>query len=235
MSTFNPIFYYNMITAVSDPYLDNQLMYYPLDTNANELISGRNGVSTNISYANVGINGNCATFNGASSVITLSQAAMRGILASGTLPISFNIWLKPTVNANYIFACRFSSGASMELSYNSASSISYTLYTTSAANGIRITIPVTLSTINWNMLTFTFGGGTSRLGLKAYWNGSEVLTATRSNFGTFTGVAGNPTLAIGRAGHFIGGYFNGQIDSIRIWRDRQLTAAEIANIYTTLY
>lgn len=234
MSTFNPIFYYNII-KISDPYLANQIIYYPFDTNANEVISGRNGTSSNMSYTSSGINGNCATFNGTSSVITVSQAVMSSILASGTLPISFNIWLKPTVNANYIFACRFSSGASMELSYNSASSISYTLYTISAANGIRITIPVTLSTINWNMLTFTFGGGTSRLGLKAYWNGSEVLTATTSSFGTFTGVAGNQPLSIGRAGHFIGGYFNGQIDSIRIWRDRQLTAAEIADIYTTLY
>ena len=219
-----------------DPYLANQIMYYPLDTNANELISGRNGVSSNMSYTGSGISGNCATFNGTSSVITVSQAVMGGILASGTLPISFNIWLKPTVNANYIFACRFSSGASMELSYNSASSISYTLYTTTAANGIRITIPVTLSTINWNMLTFTFAGGTSRAGLKAYWNGSEVFTATRISFGTFTGVAGiNPPLSIGRGGHFVGGYYKGQMDSIRIWRNRQLTAAEIANIYTTLY
>lgn len=218
-----------------DPYLANQIMYYPLDTNANELISGRNGVSTNISYTGTGINGNCATFNGTSSVITVSQAVMGGILSSGTSPISFNIWLKPTVNANYIFACRYSSGSLMELVYNSTSSISYNLYTLTAANGIRITIPITLSTTNWNMLTFTFSGGTSRLGLKAYWNGSEVLTATRASFGTFTGVAGNPPLAIGRAGHFIGGYFNGQMDSIRIWRDRELTAAEIANIYTTLY
>lgn len=229
-------YYRTLIQQIQiDPYLANQIMYYPLNTNANELISGRNGVSTNISYANVGINGNCATFNGTSSVIKVSQAVMNGILDSVTLPISFNIWLKPTVNANYIFACRFSSGASMELIYNSSSSISYNLYTLTASNGIRITIPITLSTTNWNMLTFTFSGGTLSSGLKAYWNGSEVLTATRASFGTFTGVAGNPPLVIGGAGHFIGGYFNGQIDSIRIWRDRQLTAAEIANIYTTLY
>jgi len=218
-----------------DPYLANQIMYYPLDSNANELISGRNGTSTNISYANTGINGNCATFNGTSSVITVTQAVMNSILASGTLPISFNIWVKPVTNSGTIFAARFSSGASMELVYNSTSSISYNLYTNSAANGIRITLPITLSTTNWNMLTFTFSGGTSSAGLKAYWNGSEVLTATRASFGTFTGVAGNPPLAIGRAGHFLGGYFNGQMDSIRVWRNRQLTAAEITNIYTTFY
>ncbi len=86
-----------------------------------------------------------------------------------------------------------------------------------------------------NMITFTFSGGTTVGNLKAYLNGI-LLSGSNQIAGVYTGMTNTTAgVVLGRQGNIATNFLNGRLDQTRIWKDRELTAAEIANIYTTLY
>ena len=86
------------------------------------------------------------------------------------------------------------------------------------------------------MITFTFSGGLSYLGLKLYVNGVESTPHTATNAGTYTGMPNTSApVVLGKLGSAPAGYLNGRLDQTRIWKGRVLTATEVLDIYNTLY
>jgi hypothetical protein len=217
-----------------DPYLASQIAYYPFNTNSNDLINAQNGTDTAISYANAGIVGNSATFNGTSSMINIAD---NDNFSFGTGSFSINIWVYPVGNSGYLISKRNASFIEYQSTYNITSgTIVLTLFSGSTTgNSIGRTFSGALTANAWNMVTFTFSGGTSASNIKGYLNGT-LLSATNNVAGTYVAMSNTTAgVILGRLGSAASGYLNGRLDQTRIWKGRELTQSEITNIYTTLY
>jgi len=227
--------YYRSL-IVSDLYLTNQIVYYPFNSNSNDLINAQNGTDTSISYANTGVVGNSATFNGTSSMINIAD---NDNFSFGTGSFSINIWVYPNTLglSGYLISKRNVSFIEYQSTYNiTTSQIVIQLYSGgTTTNFIGRTLTGTLTANAWNMITFTSSGGTSPTNIKGYLNGT-LLTGTNQSGGTYTGMANTTAgVILGRLGSAASGYLNGRLDQTRIWKGRELTQSEITNIYNTLY
>jgi len=94
----------------------------------------------------------------------------------------------------------------------------------------------TLSTGQWYMVTATDNGSKTEAGMKLYVNGSQVATTSFSS-GLYTGMTANnvANTRIGQAAWNTnnGTQHQGYIDSLSIWRGRELTAFEIGQLYNS--
>lgn len=217
-----------------DLYLINQVAHYAFDSNSNDSINGQNGTDTNIVYTNPGIVGNSATFNGTSSLITIADNDNFSFLA---LPFSINIWVYPVGNSGYIISKRNASFIEYQLTYNiSSATLIFNLYDAGSTSiSIGRTFSVALTANAWNMVTLTFAGGTSVTGINAYKNAS-LLTGTNQTSGTYTGMINtSANVILGRQGNVSSGFFNGRMDKLRAWKNREMSSTEITNIYNTQY
>ena len=209
-----------------DPYLASQIAYYPFDTNSNDLINAQNGTDTAVSYANAGIVGNSATFNGTSSMINIAD---NDNFSFGTGSFSINIWVYPVGNSGYLISKRNASFIEYQSNYNiTSSTIIFNMYSGgTTAVYIGRTFVGALTANAWNMITFTFSGGTAVSNLKA---------SSNQTIGVYTGMTNTTAgVILGRLGSVASGYLNGRLDQTRIWKGRELTQSEITNIYNTLY
>ena len=234
MSTFNPIFYYNTITA--DPLLRNQIAYYPFDSNANDLINAYNGTSANIVYTNPGIVNTSATFNGTSSTINIPNPASNDF-SFDTGAYSTNIWMyiPPAGVGGTILSKRDTVNHEWTMFHNRG--LNQLIWTIRSTSGgfIGRTASIVIPSNTWSMITVTSSGGVSVGGIKIYFNG-VLTTASNQGSGTYTG--NNPTgcrTILGRQGNNLGVYLNARLDKARIWKGRELTQSEITNMYNTLY
>ena len=87
---------------------------------------------------------------------------------------------------------------------------------------------------SWHHYTVTYDGSETSAGIKLYIDGvSQALTYSIA--GTYTGmINGSKAINIGsRSWQPNGGSFYGKLDETHIWKDRELTAAEVMYIYTT--
>lgn len=217
-----------------DPYLASQIAYYPFDTNSNDLINAQNGTDTAVSYANAGIVGNSATFNGTSSMINIAD---NDNFSFGTGSFSINIWVYPVGNSGYLISKRNASFIEYQSTYNiTSATIILTLFSGSTTgNSIGSTFSGALTANAWNMVTFTFSGGTSASNIKCYLN-AVPLSGTNQTIGTYVAMSNTTAgVILGRLGSAASGYLNGRLDQTRIWKGRELTSGEVSNIYTTLY
>ncbi len=217
-----------------DPYLASQIAYYPFDTNSNDLINAQNGTDTAVSYANAGIVGNSATFNGTSSMINIAD---NDNFSFGTGSFSINIWVYPVGDLGYLISKRNASFIEYQSIYNiTSATIMFNMYsggTTAVFIGRSFVGALTANA--WNMITFTFSGGTAVSNLKAYLNGT-LLSGSNQATGVYTGMTNTTAgVILGRQGNIAVGFLNGRLDQTRIWKGRELTQSEITNIYNTLY
>jgi hypothetical protein len=219
----------------SDPYLLNQIAYYPFNSNSNDLINAQNGTDTNISYSNVGQVGNSATFNGTSSLISVAD---NDNFSFGSNSFSINIWIYPVGNSGFLLSKRNASFIEYQLSYNiSGSTITLALYgggITSILIGKTFNFSLTAST--WQMLTFTFSGGTLPANINGYHNSTLISSFTTQTVGSYVGMSNTSAgVVFGRQGNAAAGFFNGRLDQTRFWNNRQLTQLEITEIYNNNY
>jgi hypothetical protein len=217
---------------LSDPYLVNQVAHYPFDANANDLINGINGTSTSINYGNAGKIGNCATFSGTSSLILLPD---NDNLSFGSGSFSINFWLYPTqVTGSWIFSKKNSAGVREYDIYYTGPTIVISLY--GSVGSIGRTFTATVSYNAWNMITFTFPGGTAAGNIKGYLNSNLITVASNQTVAGYTGMPNTvATVKLGRDGTAANNQLQGRLDQTRIWKGRELSASEITDIYNTLY
>ena len=87
---------------------------------------------------------------------------------------------------------------------------------------------------SWHHYTVTYDGSATFAGIKLYIDGASQ-TLANSSAGTYTGmVNGSQAINIGsRSWQPSAGSFWGKLDEYHIWKNRELTAAEVTDIYTT--
>lgn len=216
--------------------LTNLVAYYNLDANANDVVNSHNGTSTNISYANAGINGNCATFNGSSSYISVPQSTDFDFsTVSNDLPFTISFWSYSVSNSGNQWVMNKRGGLGSNDQWQIVKvgvNIYLSLFTTTAIYiGKYINATPTLNV--WEHYVFTYNGNGTNAGINCYKNGVSTAT-TNFNAGTYTKMPIiSQTAAIGRANWVGTGYLNGRIDEMAIWKNRELNATEVAELYNT--
>ena len=78
----------------------------------------------------------------------------------------------------------------------------------------------------------TYDGSETSAGIELYFGGSNN-TDTQAGAGTYTGMAGSAQgLAIGaRYNGSYGVLFTGDMDNVRIYKDKELTASEVTDLF----
>lgn len=217
--------------------LTNLVAYYNLDANANDFSGkGHNGTSTNVSYANTGVNGNCATFTGAGSLIAIQQTTDFDFsTVSNDLPFTISFWSYSESNSGNQWIINKRGGTDLNEQWQivkiSGLLSYYLLTTTSIYIGKGVNATPTLNV--WEHYTCTYDGSSTLAGMKWYKNGVSTAT-TNLNAGIYTKMPiTSQTTTIGRANWAITGDFKGRLDEIAIWKNRELNATEVAQLYNT--
>lgn len=242
MATFNPIFYYNVISQVN-PLSVNQVAYFPFDNSLINSINGVTATGTAITYG-IGIGGvanTAVSLNGTTSEIIAADLDIYSFgNGSLNLPNTANIWFyyasgTPTTS---LYSKRSGNIGEYELTFITGGQFQYQ----TAANGIFTKPARTVTTTNansflivnaWNMVTIV-DNGNNTAGCSIYVNGTLCSATTTSSINAPMTNTATP-LHIGRSGGATPRRFGNRLDNFRIWKDRQLTGTEISNIYTTLY
>lgn len=99
-------------------------------------------------------------------------------------------------------------------------------------NNLQLTHTVALSTATWYHITVTYDGSATAAGIKLYLNGSSVAL-TDISAGIYTGMTNtNALLWLGAGGWNPPNHtLDGKMDETHIWRNVELTAAEVLNLY----
>lgn len=214
--------------------LTNLVAYYNLDANANDVVNSHNGTSTNISYANAGINGNCATFNGTSSLITIPQTTDFDFsTVSNDLPFTISVWLNYSTGGIAEILNKQDGTNVQWLMRRVSNYLAFGIFT-NYSNYKYYQFPLgTLIVGNWYHAVFVYDGFGTVSSLTLYLNNS-VVTGPVNNIGTYTKMPiSSQPLIVGRSGSSSSLFYNGKIDEIAIWKNRELNATEVAELYNT--
>ena len=186
-----------------------------------------NGIDTAISYANAGIIGNCATFDGTTSNIALSNP----IAIPTNLTVS--AWIKKVNNAGYqvIFADAanisglypywylMQNGQKLEFAWASTNT-DYIGYDTTS-NVITDT--------NWHFVVVTQTGTSAPI---FYVDNVVAPCSVAFSAGSNIKPPVASGSAFGRTGLYPGYFFNGSIDESGIW-SRALSSTEVSQLYNS--
>ena len=242
MATFNPIFYYNVISQVN-PLSVNQVAYFPFDNSLINSINGVTATGTAIAYG-IGIGGvanTAVSLNGTTSEIVVADLDIYSFgFTSINLPNTANIWFyyASGTSTTSLYSKRSGNIGEYELTFITGGQFQYQ----TAANGSFTTPARTVVTTNansflnvnaWNMVTIV-DNGNKTTGCSIYVNGTLCTATTTAGVNSLMSNTATP-LYIGRSGGATPRRFGNRLDNFRIWKDRQLTGTEISNIYTTLY
>lgn len=118
------------------------------------------------------------------------------------------------------------------LQKNASDELVVILRDNTGSNDIRHTVASGFSTATWYHLCMTYDGSETKEGLKWYKNGSEI-TGTRVENGTYVGMTDVSTsLIIGANAEFKTlNNLDGDLDEIKIWKNRELSSAEVTELY----
>lgn len=239
MGTFNPIFYYNMITQGFNAS-DKLIAYYPFNANANDFSGkGYNGIGfTGVTFP-IGKVANAVFFgtttaNTAGTVPDNDDFSFTNNIVD--LPFTISCWVNVTVfsgSRNSIIQKRSGYGSGAEEWQFSILPNGQVVFekisnnNTSILQSIRSDVgAIPLNT--WKHIVITnLNSGTT--GLKMYINGVQTTTlATNTNSYTrMINTSSNVIIGSGASSH----KHRGLLDEMYIWKNRELTAAEVLDIY----
>ena len=182
-----------------------------------------------------GVVSNCSDFGGTSSDFLEALDSDDFSFTDGVsdLPFSVSMWVNFDVVANSWFFDKRGTSPNDEyqITYYSGSFAIALASQGGYAAYLNATYAITPVVGTWYHLTWTYDGSGTFAGIKLYIDGvSQALT--NISVGTYVGMS-NGT-AVARFGKFTDSSpFNGKMDETHIWKNRELTAAEVTDIYTT--
>lgn len=238
MSTFNPIFYYNIMTAATlSPYLANLIAYYPYNSNANDF-SGK-GYNGTIAGTPTFVAGkvsdaiNFGTTTVANSVTIADNIDFSFTNNTVDLPFTISSWVNVTQFSptfNRIIQKRGTGQDEYQLYIQPNGQVVFQKFNNGGGTVFQtIQSAVGVVVLNtWVHICLTnLNSGTA--GLKMYING--VQTATPAvNTGAYTRMI-NTTSSILIGSPATNFKHRGLLDEMYFWKDRELTAAEVTDIY----
>ena len=227
-------------------YTTNLVASYNFDSDFSDYTGNNNLTRSGTTPPTPGVAGgivsNCAEFNSTGDY-TLAADSNDLSFTDGVndLPFSVSFW------ANFTSYDASSIGGAWFLSKRDASTneeyqimsyqneLAFVLFSgggNASFLNARIAYPPPIG--SWHHYTFTYDGSATFAGLKIYIDGvSQSLT--NSSVGTYTGmINGTRAVNIGsRSWQPSNGSFWGKMDEYHIWKNRELTAAEVLDIYNT--
>ena len=224
-------------------YTTDLVASYNFDSDFTDYTGTNNPSSTNLVTAGVagGKVSNAVDFqNSLSSYIVIPDSDDFSFTDGvNDLPFSISLWVKFDTLGN-VGAFVWKGGGPSDREYR--------LQTQTATQGfvIKIMDPTTnvlerfalsgvnIVTGNWYHIVATYDGSKTGAGLNLYVNG-VASTETPVETGTYTGMVNSSfPLAIGnRADTLSALSIDGLMDEVHIWKNRELTAAEVTDIYNT--
>jgi hypothetical protein len=216
-----------------DNFLTNLVAYYAFENNANDSLVVHNGTLVAGGYT-TGINGNAFAITAQNHVITVPDTNdFTFANSTSDLPFSFSVWLYTTVysaDGNRFLSKRQHSSAIEWLFLLNGSVFGGNLFSLNSSINVKtISCANTTSLNTWNHFALTFDG----INGTCYING-VAQTTTNSIIGTYSRMQN--TSAILRIGSNSTTATNtaqlGRIDELAIWKNRELTATEVAELYT---
>ena len=225
-------------------YTDDLVASYSFDTDFTDYTGNNNLTVTGNVLAGVtgGVVDDCADFEGTDDYTVAADSDDFSFTDGATdLPFSVSFWLNVDtvpVSGTWILSKRLASSTTEEyqITFNS-STFQVLLASQGSTNSyLYATFPYTPTTggTTWEHFTVTYDGSETFSGIKAYINGvSQTLTDLSA--GTYLGMAnGTKPINIGsQSWSPLNGEFDGKMDEFHVWKNRELTQAEVTDIYTT--
>jgi hypothetical protein len=216
------------------PYLANLVAYYKLNTNSNDFSgNSHNGADTSVSYANVGKVGNSATYNGSTSKTLIPQSTdfdFSNLISD--IPFSFTMGVYFTGSGNVVLMCKFSNVSTGQWIIQTSGTRVQVFLFSNSFTFLSNTMTASLSTGVWYNLTVTYNGNGTNSGIKIYID-AVLQTVTNSNAGIYSKMPINNTpIGLGSTSLGTSFFFNGRLDEVYVWKNRELSALEISNAYT---
>lgn len=207
----------------SSSLLQGLVSYWNLNGNSHDVVSGNDGIDTNITYVkSFGRLGKGAYFDGLTSAIDLGtpdNLSMRG-------DMSIAMWVYPLslVEGSSVFAKTVGVGDTdntYDLQVFADARLQFVY-----ANGTYyyINSATILPSNTWSHVVFTRGNGNADTVF--YVNGVNV-GLSNNHWAAITPLTGG-TVYMGRRGN--GNFFHGYLDEVGVW-DRMLTPTEVTNLY----
>ena len=226
------------------PLTTNLVASYSFDTDFTDYTGNNDLTVTGNVLAGVtgGVVDDCADFEGTDDYTVAADSDDFSFTDGVTdLPFSVSFWLNvDTVPASgtWILSKRLASPTTEEyqITFNS-STFQVLLASQGSTNSyLYATFPYTPTTggTTWEHFTVTYDGSETFSGIKAYINGVSQ-TSTNLSSGTYLGMTNTATI-INIGSRSFGpteGEFNGKMDEFHVWKNRELTQAEVTDIYTT--
>lgn len=238
-------YYRTLARKFNRTLLENLVAYYPMNGNSNDLVNGYNGIDNSISYVS-GKNNLCADFtvNTSTGSIILVNDQTDFSFTNGTndLPFSVSFWLKldtlQTSSFVFFISKRLEASINAEwqiIKSKDSNKIRFTKfsngYTGSYIDFNSDYILSSLDIDNWINIVITSDG----VGVKIYVNGLNTAV-TSSTVGTYEKMANTTSkLAIGKSEFNTSSVYSvdGKLDEIAIWKNRELTATEVVDLYNS--
>lgn len=221
---------------------DNLIAEYLFDTDASDT-SGSTTTHDATLVGDASVSGGLLTLDGTGDYLTVADSVdLEFTDGAGTdEAFSISLWFKSTVAVSAQNLAAKGNFASLReyqfqtLGGGNAGKLALTIYnSTSPASDYIYAIGTTAYTINtWHHVAVTYDGSEVGTGIELYFDGSND-TATQAGVGTYTGM-GNTTenLVIGTrlSGGIPGVLFTGDMDNVRIYKDKELTASEVTDLF----
>jgi hypothetical protein len=228
------------------PFTTNLVASYNFDADFTDYTGNHpltpSGSTPPVAGVSGGVVNNCAEFNSTGDY-TLAADSDDFSFTDGVsdLPFSVSFWANFTgynsgITGGAWFFSKRSDSTNVEwqiMNYQNEFSVS--LFSSGGNSNILYAIlsyPPPIG--SWHHYAVTYDGSATFAGIKIYIDGvSQTLTNTSA--GTYTGmVNGTQDLNIGsRSWQPSAGSFWGKMDETHVWKNRELTAAEVTDIYTT--
>jgi len=217
--------------------LTNLVAYYTLNGNSNDSINSHNGVDTSVTYT-TGKNGLGASFNGTSSkIIVPNNLDFTPTNGTNDVPMSWSFWVNfSSIDFMQLMTRRTTNSVSeWQISISNSGILQFKIFSqNSISNYLAFNTFDSISPVStWTQITITYNGNGLSSGMKLYKNGTETLKAPFL-VGTYvkcTNIGSNT--AFGAAEWFSGNYFNGILDEVAIWKNRELTSLEVSELYNS--
>ena len=143
---------------------------------------------------------------------------------------SISMWVYPTSNTGFPGFFDKTTGSGIEYgAYHWSTGMDFVLFDGNTSNRIARRYGSALALNTWQHLCFTYDGTESSSGMKIYLDGS-VLTTGTNDAGVYAGMTNTDSPFI------IGEYFStkefiGNIDEVAVWKNKELSAEEVSDIF----
>lgn len=221
-------------------FLTNLVSYYPLNSNGTDLISGHNISFIGSPIYSAGKVGDGVDFLNDTVDrygIISDNDDFSFVSAGNDVPFSISCWVKfYTYNNGTILVKRNDSNSGDEYFYFITSSIIIFYKIDKTNNSIfqAASCSHSIPLNNFMHVVITDNGTKTFAGMKIYLNGISQTTVNQSS-GVYTGMSnkGQP-IRIGRypTGFISSFKLRGVLDELAIWKNRELTASEVLELYT---